>query len=282
MEFEKSITLRRLEPFGVVLEPNTERADVMTLNIETLRELFWKEHLLVLRGFNTFQSSQELSNYCDMWGEISLWPFGAVLELMEQDNPQDHIFDHSFVPLHWDGMYREQVPEYQIFHCVKAPLPGQGGRTTFSNTLLALEFAPPSIRELWSRVTGHYRRRMEFYNSKTVSPIIAEHPHRGHAVLRYNEPHAGWQGRFINPPELNFFGLPPEELADFHLGLKEALYSPRNFYAHEWQSGDVVIADNFTLLHGREAFVSKSPRHLQRVQVHSDPPFQNSGLEFYK
>jgi alpha-ketoglutarate-dependent taurine dioxygenase len=36
------------------------------------------------------------------------------------------------------------------------------------------------------------------------------------------------------------------------------------------------------LLHGREAFVSKSPRHIQRVQVLSNPPFDNPGLESYQ
>jgi len=108
--------------------------------------------------------------------------------LIEQDNPEDHIFDYSYVPLHWDDMYRPQVPEYQIFHCVKAPLSGQGGRTTFSNTILALKHASSELKEIWDKVTGIYKRKMEFYNSKTVSPIIAKHPHRDFSVIRYNEP----------------------------------------------------------------------------------------------
>ena len=85
-------------------------------------------------------------------------------------------------------MYRPQVPEYQIFHCVKAPLSGQGGRTTFSNTILALKHASSELKEIWDKVTGIYKRKMEFYNSKTVSPIIAKHPHRDFSVIRYNEP----------------------------------------------------------------------------------------------
>lgn len=270
-----------LKPFGALLEPNGKNINVKDLDVESLRELFRQKHLILLRGFDTFKDSEDLPNYCESWGEVSVWPFGKVLELVEQDSPKDHIFDHSYVPLHWDGMYRPQVPEYQIFHCVKAPLPGQGGRTTFSNTVLVLENASPELKELWSKVTGIYQRKMEFYNSKTMSPLITKHPQRDFSVIRYNEPHFEEQGHLINPVDIEFTGV-SGELETFHRNLKQALCDPHNFYAHEWQEGDVVIADNLSLLHGREEFVSKSPRHIRRVQVLSNPPFDNPGLESYQ
>lgn len=271
-----------LKPFGVVVEPKSETAHIQDLDIESLRHLFRLNQLLVLRGFQTFDNSEQFSDYCESWGEVSVWPFGKVLELIQQENPEDHIFDSSYVPLHWDGMYRPQIPEYQIFHCVAAPLPGQGGATTFSNTTLALQSASSQTKEMWTRVTGVYERKMEFYNSKTLSPIITKHPHQDLDVIRYGEPHTAAKGHFVNPPVLKFTGVDIDELNDFHQSLEDALYSSDNFYAHEWQTGDVVIADNFSLLHGREKFVSKSPRHIQRVHVHSDPPFDNPGLESYQ
>jgi alpha-ketoglutarate-dependent taurine dioxygenase len=272
----------RLNPFGLLLEATDSNQDVRDLDIKSLRELFGHEQLLVLRNFKTFEGADDFSDYCESWGEIGLWPFGKVLELIEQEKPEDHIFDNSYVPLHWDGMYRPQIPEYQIFHCVEAPLFGQGGRTTFSNTLLALKNASVEMKNLWHKVTGIYERKMEFYQSKTVSPIITKHPHKDVSVIRYNEPSSTEKGHFINPPNLAFTGLAEEELDLFHRGLQEALYSPNNFYAHEWQAGDVVIADNFSLLHGREKFVSKAPRHLRRVHVLSHTPFNNPGLESYQ
>lgn len=271
-----------IRPFGLLLKPKQSFDCLCDLEINHLRKLVRREHLIVLRGFRTFQDSEAFAKYCERWGEISIWPFGKVLQLIEQDNPEDHIFDHSDVPLHWDGMYRREIPEFQIFHCVEAPQPGQGGRTTFSNTILTLQHASSETKKLWNKVTGIYQRKMEFYNSKTVSPIINKHPHQDFSVIRYNEPPSKDKGHFVNPPELEFIGISHEELEGFHQGLKQALYAPSNFYAHEWQTGDVVIADNFSLLHGREAFVSKSPRHLQRVHILSDPPFDNPGLESYK
>ena len=274
--------ITRLEPFGVLLEPNGENTNIRDLDVENLRELFHKEHLLLLRGFETFTNMDDFPDYCASWGEVSIWPFGKVLELIQQDNPKDHIFDHSYVPIHWDGMYRPQVPEYQIFHCVQAPLRGQGGRTTFCNTVSTLKNACAESVELWNKVTGVYQRKMEFYNSKTVSPVVVKHPHRDFSVIRYNEPHMKENGDLINPVDMEFTGINKDELTLFHRSLKEALFAKDNFYAHEWQTGDVVIADNLSLLHGREEFVSKSPRHIRRVQVLSNPPYDNPGLESYK
>ncbi|CSB87532.1 PvcB protein [Vibrio cholerae] len=43
-----------------------------------------------------------------------------------------------------------------------------------------------------------------------------------------------------------------------------------------------MITDNFSLLHGREGFTSHTPRHIRRVQVLSNPPYNNPSLESYQ
>ncbi|TNF69469.1 MAG: TauD/TfdA family dioxygenase [Gammaproteobacteria bacterium] len=271
-----------LKPFGVLIEPTSKDRHINDVSIEILRNLFHDNQLIVLRNFTTFNNKDDFSNYCQLWGEISIWPFGKVLELTEQDNPKDHIFDHSYMPLHWDGMYRKQIPEYQIFHCLKAPKINQGGRTVFSNTISALEHASVKQKKLWNNITGTYQREMEFYHSKTISPVITKHPYKNISVIRYNEPVSIQNETFINLPDMHFKDLKDNQLNDFHQDLQKTLYDVNHCYAHQWQENDVVIADNFSLLHGREAFVSKSPRHLQRVQVLSNPPFDNPSLESYK
>src|SRR5262245_29704171 len=111
-----SYKTKRLEPFGMLFEANGADVDVRSIDTEELRANFQRENFLVLRGFKTFQNAEEFSAWCERFGQISIWPFGKVLELVERNNPEDHIFDNNYVPLHWDGMYRPQVPEYQIFH----------------------------------------------------------------------------------------------------------------------------------------------------------------------
>lgn len=278
MNFE----IKQVEPFGVILKSDHPSNDVSNLDIKILREFFHTNQLIVLRGFKTFTNGEEFANYCTLWGEISIWPFGKVLELVEQNNPSDHIFDHNYVPMHWDGMYRRQVPEFQIFHCASAPRGDQGGRTTFSNTAMILDGIDSDLRNFWSRVTGVYNRKMEFYDSKTIAPIITLHPTRGFPVIRYCEPPRENDENFVNHPDIAFVGLSPSELRTFHRSLQTALYAPENFYAHAWQTGDIVISDNYTLLHGREAFTSGAARHLRRVHVLGEPALDNPHLVSYK
>ncbi len=274
------MTLADLSPFGVLVEP-TVTTNALELSIDRLRALAREHHLLVLRGFDSLGGADAFADYCARWGEVSVWPFGKVLELVEQDKPADHIFDNNYVPLHWDGMYRKQVPEFQIFQCVSAPSGNQGGRTTFSNTVSALQRADEPTRALWDRVTGVYHRKMEYYDSKTVAPVVTAHPARGFSVIRYNEPPIAGDETFVNHPTLAFDGIAESEARDFHRSLREALYAPESFYAHSWQTGDIVVSDNYTLLHGREAFTSGAPRHLRRVHVLGDPPLANPHLVAY-
>ncbi|AEH32153.1 TauD/TfdA family dioxygenase [Vibrio anguillarum] len=272
----------KLHPFGVKIEANGLKIPISEVPIALLRKLFIEHQLVLIRGFKAFEQAEQFAEYCEQWGEISIWPFGKVLDLIQKDQPKDHIFDSSYMPLHWDGMFRPQVPEYQIFQCVQAPLPAQGGRTTFTHTTKALQNATEQQRSLWRKVTGHYQREMEFYCSHTISPIIAQHPYLSHEVIRYAEPHFAERGELLNPPNVTFSGIGSEQIAEFHRSLRDALYAPRHFYAHEWQNDDVVITDNFNLLHGRESFLSHTPRHIRRVQVLSDPPFDNPSLESYR
>ncbi|MPY24082.1 TauD/TfdA family dioxygenase [Shewanella psychropiezotolerans] len=274
--------ITRLDPFGVMVEPIAQPASVQIIDIEALRALFKIHQLVLLRGFDSFATNDDLATYCEQWGDISIWPFGKVLELVQQDKPDDHIFDNNYMPMHWDGMYRPQVPEYQIFQCVSAPETGHGGRTTFSHTVLALEYASETEIALWEKITATYEREMAFYNSRTTSLIITQHPYLNHAVIRYNEPHLEEKGVFINPSNMAFSGITETESQEFHASLRASLYDPRCFYAHEWQTGDLVISDNFNLLHGREAFTSNTPRHLRRVHINANPVFENPNLESYQ
>lgn len=276
-----SFNVEALKPFGALITPTQESESVYDLEVKEIRTIFEKEHLVVLRGFKTFSNKDEFSDYCEKWGEVSLWPFGKVLELIEQENPADHIFDNNYVPMHWDGMYRPKVPQIQIFHCVKSPEQNKEGRTTFSNTTMAVEKASASDRELWEKAVGVYERKMEFYHSKTEAPVITKHPLNDNPVIRYCEPPAQGDDSFLNHPNYEFTGIEKSEVSTLIKSLNLALYNDENFYAHSWESGDIVISDNHTLLHGREAFTSGSSRHIQRVHVLGEPGVDNPHLVFH-
>ena len=268
--------------FGVLIKPERPNIHIRALPVEWLRSLVHRHQLVILRGFDNFDSSKNLALYCATFGEIMMWPFGAVLELTEHANPNDHIFSNSYVPLHWDGMYLETVPEFQLFQCVHGIGETQGGRTTFSSTVEALRIVSPEARELWERAVGRYQRTVELYSSTTQAPIINRHPYRGFPIMRFCEPPIENDETFINPSEYSFEGISASEKETLLKSLEHTLHDPRAYYAHQWQSGDFALTDNLSLLHGREKYTCQAGRHLRRVHIHGRPPITNCHLEVHK
>ncbi|MEN4910546.1 TauD/TfdA dioxygenase family protein [Erwinia amylovora] len=264
--------------FGILIKPCRAGRHIGELSVTWLRALVYSHQLVVLRGFDHFASSDSLTRYCATFGEIMMWPYGAVLELVEHANPDDHIFANSYVPLHWDGMYLDTVPEFQLFQCVHAVGDMQGGRTTFSSTNAALRIATPAVRELWARAHGRYQRSVELYSNTVEAPIIGIHPLREFPVIRFCEPPDENDATFLNPSSYSFGGINKDEEEMLLVSLMKTLRDPRVYYAHQWQTGDFVLSDNLSLLHGREQYTHHSGRHLRRVHIHGRPQIANHHL----
>ncbi|MBP2471541.1 alpha-ketoglutarate-dependent taurine dioxygenase [Crossiella equi] len=269
-------TVTPLPSVGVLVQPERPGQDVRALPVAGLRDLARQHHLVLLRGFTSFDGPEELTAWSRTWGEIMMWPFGAVLELVEAQAPADHIFDNSYVPLHWDGMYREYIPEFQVFHCVSAPGGDQGGRTTFSDSTRMLANVDAETLERWAQVEVTYRiPNLSHYGGVAVSPLVVPHPVTGRPTMRYNAPPLADDETFLNRPEHEFAGVAPEQAGELVAELAGATNDSRWYYEHAWEAGDLVIADNYTLLHGRTAFTHRAPRHIRRVHVLGEPPLRN-------
>jgi alpha-ketoglutarate-dependent taurine dioxygenase len=267
-----------VSPFGVMIRPAGAEAGMTEVPVPVARDLVRRYHLLIFRGFDALPAPEELARYAASWGQVLAWSFGAVLELVEHESPVDHVFDSTGVSFHWDGMFVDRIPEFQIFQCVKALDEGQGGRTIFCDTTRVLDDADAATQKLWESLTLTYRVTKEsHYGGTAVSPLVVEHPARGFPTLRYLEPVSENIG-YVNRPGVKFHDVPDERVAEIEQTLRDALYEPRHCYAHKWQTGDVVVSDNCTLLHGREPYISRCGRHLRRVHVLSDPPLMNPAL----
>ncbi|MGH3512817.1 MAG: TauD/TfdA dioxygenase family protein [Pseudonocardiaceae bacterium] len=267
-----------MSPYGVMIRSGAESTDTAKLPVSVARELAREHHLLVLRGFDPFSGPAELASYAASWGQVLSWSFGAVLELLEHEQPVDVVFDNTALTFHWDGMFVEQIPEFQIFQCVRSPDDEQGGRTIFCDTTRVLTSASSATRTLWEGLTLTYRVAKEsHYGGTATSPLVVEHPDCGFPTMRYQES-APDHIDYLNRPRVEFHDVSAECVAEIEQTLRDALYDPQHCYAHSWQAGDLVVADNYTLLHGREPYATKCGRHLRRVHVLGDPPLTNPAL----
>lgn len=252
-----------LRPFARVVEaPGGAR--ITDIPAETLAAWTVESRVLVLRGFE-LMDKQEFADYCRQWGEVLKWEPGEVVDLVVQDDPKNYLFASGDVPFHWDGAFVEANPKWFFFQCLDAT-PDAGGETVFSDTTAAYRDADAETRELWSRISMTYRtEKLAHYGGEVTEKLVSEHPATGLPVLRFAEPLD--PDVYKNPVYVEVAGIDEAETGDFLKSMAERLHRRDYCYDHVWQTGDIVIADNFALVHGRNAFTGPTTRHLQRVEV---------------
>ena len=186
-----------------------------------------------------------------------------VNELRVDPQTRNYLYTNREVPFHWDGAFLPRSPHYIFFHCDVAPDRHTGGETLFCDTVRLLGQAPVELQELWSHIVITYTtEKIVHYGGTFSSPLLVLHPTTGVRVLRYAEPVYD-----LNPVQLNIQGISEEQQHRFIEDMHRRLNDPRCCYAYSWESGDVVIADNHALLHGRRAFADQMPRHIRRVNI---------------
>jgi alpha-ketoglutarate-dependent taurine dioxygenase/4-hydroxybenzoate polyprenyltransferase len=250
-----------LAPFGlsVTVPAGTTWDD---LDPATIKAWVDAHRVLMLRGLAPMEP-QVLAAAAQKIGPLQPWIFGAVHELKRDAKAENYLYTEHAVPLHWDGAFADAVPHWLVFRCVAAPPADAGGETVFVDTVAALTRATAAQRERWSRARVRYTtEKKAHYGGTFTASVIDIHPTLGVPVIRYAEPVSD-----LNPVAVLPLSLDPPAAEALMAELREALYDPRVQLAVPWRDGDVVIADNHALLHGRRAFDADAPRHLLRVNV---------------
>lgn len=266
--------VQTLLPFGRLYAGDAAR-QLLGDDAAILRGLVRRHAAIVLRGVaEAFPDTASLAAFAERWGQVMMWPFGAVLEVDEHAEPHDLVFDTSHLPLHWDGSYRDATPEFMMLFCRRAT--AQGGRTLLVDTRRVLRAAGSARSTRWAQISLTYLKHGQVhYSGAAHSPLVVQHPISGEDVLRFEGPYPRSRP-VLNPPTRLWHGIEPGAVDALEDDLVQRLMAEDCCLAHAWQAGDLVIGDNFALLHGREAFPAGSRRSLWRAQVHSDPVTRNA------
>jgi taurine dioxygenase len=90
----------------------------------------------------------------------------------------------------------------------------------------------------------------------TVHPIVIEQPETGEPTLYLGRRRNAW-----------IPGLPVEESERILNLVWSYATAPAVTLQHQWQLGDVVLWNNFTTMHRRDAFPADEIRTLHRSQI---------------
>lgn len=168
---------------------------------------------------------------------------------------------------HTDMSYIAQPPDASMLYSLE--IPPRGGDTSFASMKAALAAMPKAlverIRNLDIKHDGTYdsggyvRKGMTATKDPRTSvgtphPIVVQHPVSGTAGL--------YLGRRLNA---YIMGM---ELAESERLLEEIWsYVESAVYRHRWAVGDLVLWDNRTTMHKRDAFDPKARRIMHRTQI---------------
>ncbi|MGY2061946.1 TauD/TfdA dioxygenase family protein, partial [Nocardia gipuzkoensis] len=174
-----------LAPFARIVTAPAAGQTLADVPIDDLLATTVATRVTVLRGYGLLDKA-ELERYCSAAGELLQWDFGAILDLVVQDDPKNYLFDKGDVPFHWDGAFAAQVPRFFLFQCVRGSRPGAGGETVFSDTTTVYRDAPQELRELWAQCTITYRTdKLAHYGGLAKWQLLGTHPATGETTIRY-------------------------------------------------------------------------------------------------
>ena len=273
-----------ITPLTPALGAEVHGVDLAHIPPDTFDALYrtWKQHhVLVLR--NQRLTNARFESFSRLLGELDPPPNQGAGRKSVPGHPDLYVVSNrksdAGEPLgalgdgeaswHTDMSYQAVPPMASMLWAIE--LPAQGGDTYFASMPAALRSMPSALVERLSRLSikhdgtydsgGNVRKGLVPTDDPTTSPgtvhpIIVTEPDTGEASL--------YLGRRRNAY------IPGLSLAESDRLLDEIWsYSTADAIVlrHRWQLGDVVLWNNLTTMHRRDAFPPDQVRTLHRSQI---------------
>ena len=192
---------------------------------------------------------------------------------------------------HTDQSYRRPPPDISLLYAITLP-PQEQGQTFYCDCTAALRELDSKTRDL---IDGRYgihspswigRSREAVRNGEQPVSLLPHQLPQKHPLIRYH-PVSGKPALYIcEEKQMDYIDGPVSGLTSGHVGegaqlihrlLKHATQD-KFVYVHQWQPGDLVIADNRNLLHCASWYdADRYPRLMWRTTVSGNPGKEYAG-----
>ncbi|PVH97869.1 Clavaminate synthase-like protein, partial [Periconia macrospinosa] len=266
-------------PCGLIIRPadGPKALSIEDIDAEKTRALAEYQSPVILRGFTRTKDRERFVAKAHQFGKPAAWKFGLVLEVKDQGSQSqglNNVLSREWMPFHFDGMFKTEKrtrkdgteylatnpPRFQVFTAV-TPSPKNTGFTLFACSRLLFNHLPPhmpleKLQSLtWTVSTSSFDQ-----TKLTDIELVVSHPTTGQKCLKYHE---RW------PQEKTSFEPTFVEIENGGDGvcdvIEDLLHDRRVCYWHTWEEGDVLVNDNFAMLHTRSSFEAGNDRELWRI-----------------
>jgi alpha-ketoglutarate-dependent taurine dioxygenase len=231
-------------------------------NIEALLE---KHHFIAFKELNW--SVEKLHEFMSELGELvrnEKRKEGTMLTLNGQYAAREVLRGKGRMPLHRDGLLMNVDVNYVGIYCLDFT-DLRGGRTYISDSANAFAEYPEEIKKVLTKDgirifpydTDYYLKNEPtwYYFDGTIEKNGRVLPNGGLHFHREERP--SWSVQFAGVEE---------GVSDMYFEeLEKILESDKYTYYHDWSKGDLLLFDNYYVMHGREAYTGE--RDLIQMQV---------------
>ncbi len=202
-------------------------------------------------------------NFANSIGSIRRTNFGEFFNVKSKPNPNDLAYTSLPLAPHTDNPYRNPVPCIQMLHCIENKV--SGGLSTLVDGYTVTEKLKSDFPDYY-KILCEIKIRFQFIDQSIILEDWAE-------MIKLDETGQFKQVRFS--PRLDFVPLIDKEKLDlYYLARKKIseLYNSDQ-YRIEFKllPGDLLMMDNYRLLHGRTSYDSnEGERFLQGCYIDYD------------
>ncbi len=283
-------------PYGVVIEGLCE-GDLDDNSVcENLCELWTHHGLMIFRGEVSNSFHIRLSR---VFGELETHP---VREALSPENPDiiDIRYDPEreaiwevdgeqlggWLPWHSDLIYVDRINHGGILRAIE--LPAEGGLTGFIDRIEAYGKLPDDLKQRIEDLSIVYQMNVDFgempYVSRSSvklarsSPFIDSARERSirdfplvvHPVV-YRQPETGRRVLNVSPMSaMHILGMDNPEGHDLLRELVDYASDESLAYYHQWNCNEMVLWDNWRLLHSATGCAPGETRYMKRTTIAGD------------
>ena len=202
-------------------------------------------------------------NFANSIGSIRRTNFGEFFNVKSKPSPNDLAYTSLALAPHTDNPYRNPVPCIQMLHCIENEV--TGGLSTLVDGYTVTEKLKKDFPKYYE-ILSEIKVRFQFIDQNIILEDWAE-------MIKLDENKNFKQVRFS--PRLDFVPLiDKEKLELYYLArnkISELYNSDKYKIEFKLSQGDLLMMDNYRLLHGRTSYdANEGRRFLQGCYIDYD------------
>ena len=222
---------------------------------------FYKYGFVIFKRVPT--KNNFIVNFANSIGSIRRTNFGEFFNVKSKPNPNDLAYTSLPLAPHTDNPYRNPVPCIQILHCIENKV--NGGLSTLVDGYTVSNKLKKDFPDYFQILT-EVKVRFQFVDENVILEDWAE-------MIKLDENKNFKQVRFS--PRLDFVPLLEKEKLELYYSARKKIsefYNSNNYkIKFKLSPGDLLMMDNYRLLHGRTSYDSnEGNRFLQGCYIDYD------------